>query len=182
MSKQIYAHFGHDHFDAESMDKIQNRTLGVKPVGGIWASPIDAEYGWIDWNETEQFAECNLDNAFGFTLSDGARVLQITSHGQLMQIAEEYEAYIPFGMRDIAKMTGSVILDFEELAEDYDAIEVSISSDRQLYHDLYGWDCDSILVMNPDVVEEISRDEFLAAFEETHGEYDEYDIDDDDER
>lgn len=34
----------------------------------------------------------------------------------------------------------------------YDAIELSLSADHRLYWDLYGWDCDSILVMNPDKI------------------------------
>lgn len=40
-------------------------------------------------------------------------------------------------------------LDFEKLSKEYDAIEVFISEDRDLYFSLYGWDCDSIVVMNP---------------------------------
>ncbi|MFR3519297.1 MAG: hypothetical protein ACLTT4_12785 [Coprobacillus cateniformis] len=47
------------------------------------------------------------------------------------------------------------MLDFEELKRQYDAIEVNISNDYGLYWKLYGWDCDSILVMNSDVVVEI---------------------------
>ena len=50
-----------------------------------------------------------------------------------------------------------IVLDFEKLSHKYDAIEVNISSDDELYYKLYGWDCDSILVMNPDVVQEFQR-------------------------
>lgn len=38
------------------------------------------------------------------------------------------------------------------MSKDYDAVEVLISEDRRLYQQLYGWDCDSILIMNPDIV------------------------------
>ena len=51
-------------------------------------------------------------------------------------------------------------LDFELLTYEYDAIELHLSEDNSrgdfmecLYWVLYGWDCDSILIMNPDVVE-----------------------------
>ena len=41
------------------------------------------------------------------------------------------------------------------MALGYDAILVNISNDHNLYWALYGWDCDSLLVLNKDVVEEI---------------------------
>ena len=44
-------------------------------------------------------------------------------------------------------------LDFEKLAEIYDAMVVYISADYNLYYRLYGWDVDSVLVFNPNVVE-----------------------------
>ena len=42
-------------------------------------------------------------------------------------------------------------LDFEKLSKDYDAIEVIDIG--KFYWALYGWDCNSILIMNPDIVE-----------------------------
>lgn len=45
-------------------------------------------------------------------------------------------------------------VDFEKLIEDgVDAIEFNISNDWDLYMALYGWDCDSTLILNPDVIE-----------------------------
>jgi hypothetical protein len=52
-------------------------------------------------------------------------------------------------------------LDFEKLLErGIDAIELHLSEEdvsnltvvEGLYWSLYGWDCDSILIMNPDVI------------------------------
>ena len=50
-------------------------------------------------------------------------------------------------------MLDMVYLDFEAIALKYDAIEVNISNDWKLYDALYGWDCDSILVMNKKIIE-----------------------------
>jgi hypothetical protein len=46
-------------------------------------------------------------------------------------------------------------LDFEKLARDYDAVEILAGSNVDLYYAFYGWDCDSILIMNPYVIKEI---------------------------
>lgn len=53
-------------------------------------------------------------------------------------------------------------IDFEALMKDYDAVEVHLSEDSTcgyddgLYWKMYAWDCDSILIMNPDVVITVS--------------------------
>lgn len=52
-----------------------------------------------------------------------------------------------------------IALDFEEIKKEYDAIEVLISEDDQLYWDLYGWDCDSLLILNKDIIKELSENE-----------------------
>ena len=39
--------------------------------------------------------------------------------------------------------------DFERVAKDYDFIDFKV---KELYYQLYGWDLDSILVLNPDVI------------------------------
>jgi len=52
-----------------------------------------------------------------------------------------------------------VFLDFEKIKESYDAIELLISKDQRLYYKLYGWDCDCILVLNKDAIEEVKPHE-----------------------
>ena len=138
-----YIHYGHKHFEVNEFEPISNRELFPKPFGGFWASPVNAEYGWKDWNESEHFRECKLENSFKFRLNEKAKVLRIKSVNDLEELPKAQDG---FGYM--------VILDFEKLAEQYDAIEVTIGYDRYLYYALYGWDCDSILIMNPDVVVE----------------------------
>ena len=51
-------------------------------------------------------------------------------------------------------ITTFYIPDFEKmLADGWDAIELHLSECGELYWALYGWDCDCILVLNPDIVE-----------------------------
>ena len=146
MQDKVYIHYGHDNFDKSIFEPIQNMDPPwVKPKGGLWASPIDAEFGWKDWCEAERFRECLVSCRFRFTLPD-ANVLYISSAKDLLSLP-------------IANMHfDTVFLDFEELvALGYDAIELNLSTDRELYWKLYGWDCDNILVMNPDKVRTITR-------------------------
>lgn len=57
---------------------------------------------------------------------------------------------------------GFMYIDFEALMKDYDAIEVHLSEESSckysdsLYWKMYTWDCDSILIMNPDIVVPVS--------------------------
>ena len=46
-----YIHYGSDKFDINKFLPIINQDYDwTKPKqGGIWASPIDAEFGWEQW-------------------------------------------------------------------------------------------------------------------------------------
>ena len=145
MSK-TYIHYGHDHFCKSLFSPIKNRHSLTKPLGGLWASDVDAVRGWKDWCDDNGFRECEKDNSFKFIITDNANILTINSSNDLENLPKGEDKY---------GMSSWVILDFEKISQEYDAIEVNISSDSMLYYLLYGWDCDSILVMNPDVVQEI---------------------------
>ena len=149
-----YIHYGHSRFMRELFQPIRNQEFFTKPMGGLWASPVDADFGWKTWNDNEHFRECSEDNSFTFSLTDSAKVYRIYSVGDLKRLPE-YKNYIVPGRW--------YCIDFEKCVElGYDAIELHISEEERiddaepfecLYFRLYGWDCDSILIMNPDVVE-----------------------------
>ena len=145
MKDEIYIHYGHKSFDNELFDEIKNECAWVKPIGGLWASNINAKYGWRDWCEEQRFRECSIDNSFKFKLKEDSRILKIDNSDILKKLPI---VNAPF-------RTSWINLDFEKIKEEYDAIEVLISEDRRLYWDLYGWDCDSLLVLNKEVIEQI---------------------------
>lgn len=154
MKRQIYIHYGSTYFDISKFDTPQNRPYFQKPYGGLWASPIDAKRGWKEWCEDERFRVCNEENSFSFTLRDGAKVYHVRNCKDVLKMPEvksdiELHEHIP---------------DFEKMAKEYDAIELHLSEEEQhehgdgLYFALYGWDCDSIIILNPYVVcEEVSK-------------------------
>lgn len=144
-----YIHYGDKIFNRNKFSKIKNINF-VKPEGGLWASRIDSKYGWIDWVKDNNFRtdEYRNDNYFKFKLNDKAKILIIDSVDILKKLP--INRNIPYPI-----IASWVNLDFEELSKKYDAIEVLISKDERLYWELYGWDCDSILIMNEDVIEEV---------------------------
>ena len=144
MSKK-YIHYGHKKFDSNLFCPIKNRRCFTKPHGGLWASPVAAKFGWKNWNDGEHFCECREENSFIFTLRENAQVITIRSVEEAKRLPQNHDPEFDFDLW--------VTPDFEKLVESgYDAIELVLSADWELYLALYGWDCDSILILNPEVV------------------------------
>lgn len=146
MSKTAtYIHYGHKEFDINKFEAPKSRQWGNKPRGGLWASRTDAKYGWKQWNNESGFTTCREDNAFMFKISDKANVLYIN--------CVEDVHLLPDQKVDL-ELTCFKTVDFEQLMSDgIDAIELNLSNDQYLYNTLYGWDCDSILILNPNIIE-----------------------------
>lgn len=161
MGTEIYIHYGNSAFDRELFIPIKNKSYLPKPHGGLWASRIGAQRSWADWCEAEDFVECSIDNSFTFRLHERARVLCIENVKQLkgLPYRDSIDDLFPITVArqgQFGEPGFIACLDFEQLlADGWDAVEVWISKDYGLYWALYGWDCDSIVVMNPDVIEVI---------------------------
>ena len=61
-----YIHYGHSEFRPELFREIKNRYAFVKPLGGLWASPVDAKLGWKEWCTDENFCVGRLLDSFTF--------------------------------------------------------------------------------------------------------------------
>ena len=129
----------------------------AKPEGGLWGSQKDAVRGWKEWCEGNEFHVERLErleHSFQFTLAESANILHLNSAADLQGL--------PMVVHELVPVSMWVCLDFEKLAADgVDAIQVNISGDTTenhregLYWKLYGWDCDSIVVLNKDIIVEI---------------------------
>lgn len=132
-----------DAFDADRFDPVKNCSYFVKPSGGLWASPVGSRYGWTEW--------C-LDNDYGdfsteFSATLVGRVLTINTLEDLIRLPEVEPpewARRPFTRKYV---------DFEALlAMGVDAVHLTADGEcetRFSEPSLYGWDCESVLVMNP---------------------------------
>ena len=154
MNKE-YIHYGHTNFDKALFTPISNNPTRNKPGGGLWASPKDAAKGWEQWNISEGFSVCRKENSFSFTLSEEANVIHIKSMDDI--------SLLPLQDSDISKVMkriGILCIDYEALIDaGYDAVELHISEGAPgLVNALYGWDCDSIVILNPEIVVPLEKE------------------------
>lgn len=130
-------HYGSDKYEKDRFNTIKNHTFGHKPAGGLWTSPIDSKYGWKDWCKNEDFGDLSKS----FKLDFKGDLLVIDSIADLNSLP-----WISVG-------SFSRIL-FQNL--DCDAIYLTEKGEFETRHNqprsLYGWDCESVLIMNPDSI------------------------------
>lgn len=149
----IYIHYGHEEFDSKLFRPASNGgNLPIKPRGGLWGSSIESSESWKDWCEAENFRDCDDAISFKFTVRDPSKVFFIDSEEAFKEFSKRYsvKAAFQWGLYDDGSIS---FIDFDKMIEDgWDALEISISCYWRLYNLLYGWDCDSIVVLNRDAV------------------------------
>ena len=153
--KKEYIHYGCDASEFHEIPPIRNEKMFTKPQGGLWASPVDADFGWKDWCELENFQHTDFNKSFKFTIKDDAKILHINKANQLDKL--------PQSENTMLSRTMMTILDFEKLQKEYDGMELHLSEEvfpkkadwnyNGLYWRLYGWDCDSILIFNEKAIQ-----------------------------
>lgn len=136
--------------------EMQRRLMGNrnKPIFGLWASPVDSEWGWRNFCMRERFNIEKLRDKFLFKLSPGSRIYVIDS-------AEDLDAVSVSGLDDIGYKT----IDFRKLLDEgYDGLYVTEDA-VGLYDDpqtrlrgLSLWDVESICVFNKDVIIPVDDD------------------------
>lgn len=123
-------------FDLSKFMPVKNRDH-VKPKGGLWTSPIDSEWGWKDWCESEEFGDLSVN----FRLRFFGRVYVVDSMAAV-------EA-LPWRKAEWSDLL--MWPDYEAIS-DVDAIHVTIEGERATRYEepsLYGWDCETVWIMNP---------------------------------
>lgn len=137
-----YIHYGSEKFDISMFDEVEN-DFPFKPKGGLWASRYSSYNGWLDFCVNKKFEIEELKKSFVFSISKSAKILVIDSTAKLDKVLDNY-GYVC--------SSGFLRIDFEKISKKYDAVEVLISKENELYDKMKGWDCDSIVIMNPSVI------------------------------
>ena len=144
-----YIHYGSDRYFPERVhEEVERFDCCYKP-SGLWASRVDAYFGWKEWCEYESFNTESLNRNFKFTLKDSAKILHLHSMEDAMEILKINEIY---GSTTFYK------LDVEKLYSNYDGVELHISEDFNNFrrNNVFNmWDVDSICVWNSEIVEVI---------------------------
>lgn len=147
-----FIHYGHRHYNKNIFVDIYNDPRSCKPRGGLWASRIDAPKSWKWWCEVEEYPYFRPDKWFKFIIKEDANILTINRTEMLKDLPKlPHDPYMHLSFH--------TYLDFEELRKEYDAVEVLISEDDELYNQMFCWDCDSIVILNKEIVEEIDSSE-----------------------
>ena len=162
MEEKIYIHWGSEEFIPKKFKKISN-TFIAKPKGGLWASPENAEYGWKEFCKDSGFNLNRLQNSFKFKLNGGAKVLDLSSYRDFLKIPLDETKTKASSLEEIPWMptrTGYP-LDWKALVGKYDAIEINYSDfeydteneENSINEYPVFWDCDSICIINPEIIE-----------------------------
>lgn len=134
----VLVHFGSPAYKPEFMLEIKNNDW-VKPKGGLWTSPIKSDYGWFDWCKSNDFRTKQLESSFNIKLRKGSKIAIIDSIDDLIKLPK-----------------AGNYLDFEIISNKFDAIWLTVKGQAETRHskpfNLYGWDCESVLVTNKESV------------------------------
>lgn len=157
MNDQIYVHYGSTSFDPTKNFPIHNLPDWIKP-GGLWGSRINATYGWKHWCEVEEYEHTDFNKSFKFRLKENVKLVTIKTVEDLRELPRQEDR-----RHEGDYILGRYLIDFEKCLESgIDAIEICYYGDEYadgeyypLHYNLYGWDCDSIVILNPNVVEQL---------------------------
>lgn len=156
-SNKIYIHYSKDlvtnHFDRTRFKAVDDNTRycsDIKVSGGLWGSPIDSDLGWKDLCDTGYYRDYSQDASFMFRLKPGNKVLTLKHLGD----ERGYPRYCDLGDNRKWLDRNGIIFGYETLLKmGIDAVEVE--DVNRFCDSLWGWDCESIFVINPDVIEEV---------------------------
>ena len=144
-------HYGCPHWVPSHFVFPENLPTFVKPKGGLWASPVDSNYGWKEWCEAEDFHTESLKHWFVFEYT--GRIMTIDTRKDLEKMCFRQMRLYP-NRRGIPQMIQDLRFpDFEKLSKKIDAIYLTEAGQwktrMMMGPNLYGWDCECVLILNP---------------------------------
>lgn len=142
-------HYGTNKFKPEKIKPVFDAHW-IKPRGGgFWASPVDAEWGWKQWCLAEQFHVEQLSQHILLTFRGNVLTIDSVKDLDLLSWNETPETIMGnHGIQFAAMLRAGI-----------DAIHLTTKGQDATRHsrpkNLYGWDCESVLIMNPETLTEV---------------------------
>lgn len=160
----IYIKYWHNQDEPFDSNKIQIE-LGNpefqwgKPDLGFWGSPRNASYGWKEWCSDNYFGDYDWNNPIYFRLKSNSTILKIDREDLNDDVLSKYVILDEKMYHAIQRER--YFFDYNKIVEDgIDAVELMDGSIGHLFlHDnkyeqiFNSWDCESIVVLNKDVLE-----------------------------
>ena len=144
MDEPIYIHYGHSKFYPAMPTDLRNNFMN-KPESALWASREDCDSNWRIWCENENFKdEDYFKRYFRFKLRNPDRVYELRNMADYIKLPKKPNLF------NFPKY----LIDFYEVKrQGWDAIELFLygSEDKfdfDLHMNIYGWDCNSIVILN----------------------------------
>jgi hypothetical protein len=135
-------HYGASQYNPELFDPISDRVYRNKPCGGLWTSPIDSEYGWKDWSGANDYGDLSEH----FVVKFSGSMIIIDSYKDMLEMP-----WVNHSGRDFISFQAYCPGYFE-----YDAIHLTAKGEEETRFshpkDLYGWDCETVLILNPESI------------------------------
>jgi hypothetical protein len=150
-------HYGKNVFTSSKFQPIKNKSYRNKPKGGFWASPVGCDRSWKEFY-SDIVADDEENNYWdrNFTFTYTGTFLVIRGALDLNDLPWK-QPYVKKNGSKIPVGTG-LVPDFEKLkAAGIDAILYYETGDAydwiyEYNKDLYGWDCTSVLILNPNPI------------------------------
>lgn len=147
-----------DKFYINLFENVRNR-CHVKPLGGLWASPVRCAYGWESWCLEQEF---NLDGLVeSFQTVYTGRTLIVNCVEDLNDLIWQRHDFNT-NFRDCYWFNWP---DYEAMARHgIDAIYLTEEGEFVTRHTkpgLYGYDCECVFVMNPYCVKNTVEKELI---------------------
>lgn len=150
MEEKEFITYGIKKFIPSKFKKIRNRKYCSKPSGGLWASSIDSKIGWKDYCiSSSYYKKGGLKNYIKFKIKPESNIYIIDSLNDLYSL--------PFQIND--DMFGQTYIDFKKMAESgYQGVYLTekgltrTSSFLGYEFNLYGWDVESLVIFDPNIM------------------------------
>lgn len=164
LNKITFISYGTNDYDENNIKPININDKNTvimsmirnKPIGGLWASPINSKNSWGKFCDENDFNLKTLSKHFLFKLNDSANVYIIDNFKDLKNISTATNYY------------GQKCINLPYLIQNYDGIYVTENASylRNDYENICGlssWDVESICIWNKNAITHIEENAFEHA-------------------